>query len=258
MRATHLLLNCLALLTTTVNAGPQQTVHVFVALCDNVHQGIVKVPAKIGNGDDPKNNLYWGNSEGLKSYFAGQKDWKRVDVANPQNPAILERCVFRHTTGAWLVADAYQGKEIQRAITDFLMAAAGRSQETVTVNFNDAPQPLSIAGSSALVAYIGHNGLMDFDIPLVSANTPVSQPKAAIVLCCLSEEYFLSRLKALDVTPVLLTKQLMYPGSFLLKSALDGWMNKETQTQIRERAAQAYAANQHISAKAARGVFSKL
>ena len=258
MRVSCLFVSWVALLTTTVGAAPQQTIHVFVALCDNVHQGIVKVPAKIGNGDDPKNNLYWGNAEGLRAYFAGQKEWTRVDVAHPQNPAILERCVFRHTTGTWLVADAYQGKEIQRAITDFLMAVASRSQETITVNFNDAPQPLSIAGSSALVAYLGHNGLMDFEMPPVSANTPASQPKAAIVLCCLSEEYFLPRLKALGVTPVLLTRQLMYPGSFLLKSALDGWMKKETQAQIRERAAQAYAANQHIGTKAARGVFSKL
>ncbi|MBS1655648.1 MAG: hypothetical protein JSU05_12430, partial [Bacteroidetes bacterium] len=39
-----------------------KTIHVFVALCDNKYQGIVPVPAKIGNGQDPANNLYWGCS----------------------------------------------------------------------------------------------------------------------------------------------------------------------------------------------------
>lgn len=33
----------------------QKTIHVYVALCDNVYQGIVPVPKAIGNGDDPRN-----------------------------------------------------------------------------------------------------------------------------------------------------------------------------------------------------------
>jgi len=36
-----------------------KTIHVFVALCDNVNQGIVPVSAKLGNGQDIKGNLYW-------------------------------------------------------------------------------------------------------------------------------------------------------------------------------------------------------
>ena len=40
--------------------SPARTVHVFVALADNLHQGIVPVPAKLGNGEDPEHNLYWG------------------------------------------------------------------------------------------------------------------------------------------------------------------------------------------------------
>ena len=35
-----------------------RVVHVFVALADNHHQGIVPVPAKLGNGDVPSDNLY--------------------------------------------------------------------------------------------------------------------------------------------------------------------------------------------------------
>ena len=46
-------------LSSIIN-GQLRTIHVFVALCDNEHQGIVPVPEKIGNGKDPANNLYWG------------------------------------------------------------------------------------------------------------------------------------------------------------------------------------------------------
>jgi hypothetical protein len=35
-------------------------VHVFVALADNAHQGIVPLPKALGNGDDPGRNPYWG------------------------------------------------------------------------------------------------------------------------------------------------------------------------------------------------------
>ena len=45
-----------------------RVVHVFVALCDNEHQGIVPVPARIGNGEDPDNNLYWGAAEAYDKY----------------------------------------------------------------------------------------------------------------------------------------------------------------------------------------------
>ena len=35
-----------------------RTIHVFVDLCDNEHQGVVPVPEILGNGDDPANNLF--------------------------------------------------------------------------------------------------------------------------------------------------------------------------------------------------------
>ena len=48
---------------TDVSAGDSPNLYLFVALADNAHQTVARVPAKIGNGDDPANNLYWGCSE---------------------------------------------------------------------------------------------------------------------------------------------------------------------------------------------------
>ena len=80
----------------------------------------------------------------------------------------------------------------------------------------------------------------------------------AIVLCCKSETYFRARLTALKVRPILLTQQLMYPGSFLLHDAIVPWSQGKDLTAIRQAAAAAYAKNQKISQKAALGVFSNL
>ncbi|MEN6627395.1 MAG: hypothetical protein ABFD69_14315 [Candidatus Sumerlaeia bacterium] len=53
-----------------------------------------------------------------------------------------------------------------------------------------------------------------------------------------------------------MTTQLMYPGSFVLKAALEGWLAGESQPQIKSRAARAYAKNQNIGVKSALGVFA--
>src|SRR5262245_46059051 len=52
-----------------------QAIHIFVALCDNKYQGIVPVPAAIGNGQDPDNNLYWGCGFGIRTYFKKSSEW---------------------------------------------------------------------------------------------------------------------------------------------------------------------------------------
>ncbi|MFQ1017926.1 hypothetical protein [Gilliamella sp. BG7] len=53
-----------------------KVIHVLVALCDNKYQKIAPVPKAIGNGQDPKNNLYWGAAYGFKTYFSKQKSGK--------------------------------------------------------------------------------------------------------------------------------------------------------------------------------------
>jgi len=55
-----------------------RTIHVFVALADNQHQGIVPVPARLGNGLDPVHNLYWGAAAGVKTFFIRSSDWTLV------------------------------------------------------------------------------------------------------------------------------------------------------------------------------------
>src|SRR4051794_20962865 len=70
-----------------------KVIHVVVALCDNQFQGIVPVPARIGNGDDPANNLYWGAAFGVKTFFRKAGDWTLVAETRSTSAAALERAV---------------------------------------------------------------------------------------------------------------------------------------------------------------------
>jgi hypothetical protein len=114
---------------------PRRTIHVFVALADNQNQGIVPVPARLGNGLDPVHNLYWGAAVGVKTFFARSADWVLLNCGEKPKPEILERCVYKHrNTEDYLVADAYRGNEIRQTILDFFDAAAGASPETITLS----------------------------------------------------------------------------------------------------------------------------
>ena len=60
------------------------------------------------------------------------------------------------------------------------------------------------------------------------------------------------------LTPVLLTTQLMYPGSFILHDALEPWLQGKARDTMRDAAGLAYAKNQKLKAAAAKGVFARL
>jgi hypothetical protein len=93
---------CLPLffITTTIARADEsaKVIHVLVALCDNDYQGIVKVLKHLGNGDDPKSNLYWGCSEGVKATFSKSPHWKLLKTIPKPNSVILERAIFHHTS----------------------------------------------------------------------------------------------------------------------------------------------------------------
>ena len=165
--------------TTPAFAAPQ-TAHIIVALCDNIYQGIVPVPHKIGNGDDPENNLYWGAMYGFKTYLRKSGNWILVEEIKNPEPNILRRAIFKHKTkDTWIIADAYQGSKIKQATIDFFNFTAGKN--TAAVKSKDTM--LNMGGSADLIGYIGHNGLMDFT--LSGYPQKEGSAKDAMVLACL-------------------------------------------------------------------------
>jgi len=228
-----------------------RTVHVVVALADNEHQGIIPVAATLGNGEDAERNLYWGSAYGVKTFFSRSKDWRRLQCSARPKPEIIERCVFKYRAAdVYLIADAYRGLEIRQAILDFFDSAAGDGVDFVTITQPAGALKLPIRGGANLVAYAGHDGLMDFQISRFPRQKN-STHRDAIVLACISKHFFEEGMRASGAYPLVWTTGLMAPEAYTLKSALDGWIAGETNDQIRDRAADAYDKYQHCGTRAA-------
>lgn len=226
----------------------QRVIHVLVALCDNANQGIVKVPAALGNGQDPNGNLYWGAAYGVRSWFNRSKEWKRMEKVAVPNAHVLERIIWKHATeDAYLVADAYDGASIEKATRDLLGFAGGHDASTVTVKGRKLP----VGGGADLIAYCGHDGLMDFAPPTMPGAMN-STHRDVIILACMSKRFFSAPLKGTGATPLLWSTGLMAPEAYTLDAALQGWIMREGAQRVLERAAQAYAKWQKCSADAAR------
>jgi len=230
-------------------------VHVFVALADNAHQGIVPVPAALGNGDDADRNLYWGAAFGVRTFFDRSKEWVLLGRPQRMDDRIIQRVVYQnYASGTYIVADAYRGSEIKQAIADFLSAAAGL-EKTMTLNATNKAGSKSVDAKTDLVVYVGHDGLMDFSLEKTFKGTGAAK-RQAIVLACASNQYFGAALKPTGAEPLLWTTNLMAPEAYTLKAALDGWIAGETGEEVRKRAAAAYAKYQKISEKAALRLFA--
>jgi len=240
--------------TAPVNSMP--VVHVFVALADNEHQGIVPVSKSLGDGDNTKTNLYWGAAFGVKTFFAKSRDWELLSsVVNPTS-VVLERCTFKHRRqNLYVIADAYRGREIAQATWDFLAAAAGQPGYALEVKQEGRTVAIHSGGSAEVLAYMGHDGLMDFKLP-PSPKARDQRPRQAIILACASKQYFSRVLEATGAKPLLWTTNLMAPESYILSAALDGWIKHESDEQIRLRAAVAYNQYQKCGLKAASNLFA--
>lgn len=212
-----------------------KSIHVIVALCDNKYQGIVPVSSNLGNGQDPKNNLYWGTAYGIKTYFNNSEEWSLLKVEK-MDSIILERLIFKHQTkDFYLIADAYNGKFIKLATETFLRSSAGMSKDTV--HFGDSI--IGIEGNAQLLSYIGHDGLMDFSINEQFINSD-KKVRDVIILSCYSKNYFKNHLLNANVNPLVWTTGLMAPEAYTIHDALTGYVNGEKNEEIRIRAANAY------------------
>ncbi|HKP38071.1 MAG TPA: hypothetical protein VJT71_14535 [Pyrinomonadaceae bacterium] len=234
-------------------------IHVFVALCDNINQGIVPVAPSLGNGDDPARNLYWGAAFGIKTFFAKNRDWQLVTaetVSNKSSSVVLDRVVFEHRQHqAFLVAEAYRGRYIRQATEDFLAAAAGTPGEDVNLSVEGKTATLHLGGSANLVAYIGHNGLMDFQL-ISTPKKRDDEKRDAIILACASKGYFADALRKTGANPLVWTTNLMAPEAYVLSAAIDGWLKKENDEAVRLRAAAAYHKYQNCGLKSANRLFA--
>jgi len=240
-------------------SGKPLVAHVIVALADNEYQGIVPIPATLGDGDRPQSNLYWGAMYGVKGFLKRSADWHTATLPASRDPRVLERVLFHRDVmrdgkpaRVYLLAEAWRGREIAASIARFLEMTRGQHVETVRVDGRD----IAAGGAAHLVAYVGHNGLMDFEVPALQPGVETSLPRAVVVLACLSDSYF-SKVIRPHAAPLVTTASLMAPEAYTLDAVVASWFTGATRAEVLELAAGAYGQYQKIPIRSARRIFHR-
>jgi hypothetical protein len=150
---------------------------------------------------------------------------------------------------------AYGVKTFFKSSEEWLSAAAGIASEPIRAKVNSSDVSIAAGGAADLVAYVGHDAFMDFQIPPI-AGARGNKPRRTIILACASKAFFSPYIRQTGAEPLLWTTGLMAPEAYTLKAALTGWIAHEDDESIRRRAAQAYDRYQKCGARAALKLFA--
>jgi hypothetical protein len=237
-------------------------VQVIVCLADNRYQGIAPLSPELGNGQIPSTNLYWGAKYGVKTFLTEEAGWKVVDTPRVVRPGMLESVVLKKKIrrglfkrDVYLVAEAWEGEAIKAATKRFLALAGGDSVTTVAVKKNDNTIRLQAGGAADIVAYVGHNGLMDFTLDSLPVQNADARPRSAIILANATKPYFQKYMKATGAHVLLWTTGVISPGAFTLDAALESWIHGDNPREVLDNVAKTYSKYENYGAKAARSLF---
>ncbi len=201
----------LILSLSSILISAQDTVKIFVALWSN----------------PPQTDLYWGMKYGIKTYLIQDHDWEIQSTTNPDNLIQEQILFYNKSLDLYVDAMAYNTFQIKKTITEFIEYAYQADEDE-------------------LVIYVGHDGLMDFDIDVV----PQKNLCDAMVFSCVSQNYFSPYLDM-----ILSTYTFMAPEAYGVMAAIESWVKKESEENIRKNTAVAYAKYQKISVRSAEHTF---
>jgi hypothetical protein len=236
---------------TDVAAGKPLVVEIHVPLCDN--DIIPCGNAKLGDGDNPATNLYWATTPGFGYWFKRKgSGWTAVkrdatDTGDKDVLALLEYKRKVTTSAAWrkqgapktfevqLVIRAWRGSAIDRALDTYAAAVSGKSD-------------------AQIVAFVGHNRLMDLDS--YKWPEPGEDTKGTIAIACHTAAYMKRDVSASTRVPLLMTNDFLFSNAAPLEAAVLAFARGGDYAQIRRDAATAYAGVQKREPKRMMGVFT--
>ena len=226
-------------------AGRPLVVRVHVPLCDN--RVLRCGNRRLGDGDVPRWNLYWGTSEGFLGWFdrAGS-GWTRAPEPAPagRDPDILDVRVWRRhvvASPAWrtrgaparfdveVVAHAWRGTAIDRALAAYLDEVHGGG-----------------ASEARIVAWVGHNRLMDVEQPdwAALAASASARRRGVIAIACHTGAYLADVMPAAARVPLLFTRDFLMASAPTLEGAVMAFARGEGYAGVRSGAARGYATGQ--------------
>ena len=249
-------------------AGKPLVVEVHVPLCDS---SIIPCGnAKLGDGDNPDTNLYWSTTPGFGSWFARRgSGWKRVlaqTAAESGDRDVLAVHVYRRTVAApsaWrrrgaparieivVVVHAWRGTAIDRALAAYAADVSGHGTRTLTLA--DGTK-LEAGGAAQLVAWVGHNRLMDLDAYQWPA--PGATTKGTIAIACHTADYMEEKVPAATRVPLLMTRDFLFANAAPLEAAVLAFADGGSYAKIRLAAATAYAGVRKREVKHVFGAFT--
>ena len=251
-----------------LGAGRPLVVEVHVPLCDNT---IIRCGnAKLGDGDNPDTNLYWATTPGFGEWFARKGGgWKRMVRQRAGETAdrdVLAVLVYRRkisAPAAWrkrgaparfevdLVIHGWRGTAIDRALAAYASDVSGTGARTVTL---DDGTTLDAGGAAQIVAWVGHNRLMDLES--FAWPTPGATAKGTIAIACHTAAYMEEAVPAATRVPLLMTRDFLFANAAPLEAAVLAFASGGSYAAIRRDAASAYATVQGSTVAHVAGAFT--
>ena len=249
-------------------AGKPLVVEVHVPLCDNTI--IACGNAKLGDGDNPETNLYWSTTPGFGSWFNRRGGgWKRVQKlaeGATGDADILALHVYRRSVtapAAWkkrgapakieidIVVHGWRGSAIDRALAAYAADVSGPTARTITLADGST---LEAGGAAQIVAWVGHNRLMDLEPFTWPA--PGAATKGTIAIACHTAAYMESNVPAATRVPLLMTRDFLFANAAPLEAAVLAFAAGGNYARIRLDAATAYAGVRERTVKHVFGAFT--
>jgi hypothetical protein len=239
---------------------------VHVPLCDS---SIIPCGnAKLGDGENPETNLYWSTTPGFGRWFARRGGgWKRMKLdGETGDKDVLAVHIYRRkasASAAWrkrgapatfeldIVVRAWRGTAIDRALAAYAQDISGGGPRDVKL---EGGEVLHAGGAAQIIAWVGHNRLMDlesFDWPKASSTT-----KGTIAIACHTAAYMEESVSAKTRVPLLMTRDFLFANAAPLEAAVLAFARGGTYQAIRGDAATAYAGVQKRPVAKIAGAFT--
>jgi len=233
--------------------GKPLVAEVHVPLCDNTI--IACGNAKLGDGDNPDTNLYWSTTPGFGAWFARRGGgWKRVLHRRDATADVVAIDVYRRTMrtpAAWreagapatfeldLVIHGWRGKAIDAALASYAADVSGGPARELVL---DDRSTLRAGGAAQLVAWVGHNRLMDLE----AFAWPRAGKRATgtIAIACDTAPYMEREVSGATRVPLLMTRDLLFANAAPLEATVIAFAEGAGYARMRRAAAVAYAAVQ--------------
>ena len=233
--------------------GRPLVAEVHVPLCDN---SIIPCGnAKLGDGNNPDTNLYWSTTPGFGAWFSRRgSGWKRVlhqrgDATG--NSDVVAVDVYRRTIAtpaSWrkrgapakfeldVVVHGWRGTSIDKALAAYASDVSDGSARSLVL---DDKTKLAAGGAAQLVAWVGHNRLMDLE--RYKWPSPAKAVKGTIAIACHTAAYMEAEVSGATRVPLLMTRDFLFANAAPLEATVLAFAGGGTYGRMRLDAATAYA-----------------